>query len=571
MPTLNVKENGTQQWSFEQITPSRNLVWYPCLSKYSCAMLDVALDYSKPNGTRAAIPLIKISAQINSSSSAYQGMILVNPGGPGESGVDFILREGYSDLQSVIGTNFDIVSFDPRGMGRSIPLANCSASSTSPLRRRAYGISGPTLPAAFWDETLASYKTFGQQCEAAIGGPDGAGQHMSTPVVATDMLSIVDAFTATERGKSVMDSSLLNYWGFSYGTFLGQTFASMYPNRVGRFAIDGVADPEDYITGADVSDIIVADAAVVSFFEYCYLAGPIACPFYIGSSAQDIHTRFANIFAQLNASHAISQNWANATLITQALALIKFTLKVDIYTPITYFPAMAQQLVGFESAIQNLTIEGIMAASTLGVPMAGVPGTVAPLDEWTIGVVCSERPSVFNQNTTDFESHLAELEGQSFILGEFFNFVKAPCAGWPIRATWRYAGPFGGSTKNPILFVSNTVDPATPLVNSQRWSPRFEGSRVLTIEAVGHMSLAAKNTCANEKIGKFFQTGELPERGTVCKVEKGPFGVVLQSLSDFTGTTPSGLTNGTAYSSAASVKNIANGLLGIGILIAGIS
>lgn len=125
-------------------------------------------------------------------------------------------------------------------MGRSIPRANCSQSaSQNGLRRRAFGLHGPELPQAFFEQIFQSAQELGQECEAAIGGPDGAGPHMSTPVVATDMLSIVDAFAATESGKSVANSSLLNYWGFSYGTFIGQTFASLYPDRVGRVAIDG--------------------------------------------------------------------------------------------------------------------------------------------------------------------------------------------------------------------------------------------------------------------------------------------------------------------------------------------
>lgn len=86
-------------------------------------------------------------------------------------------------------------------------------------------------------------------------------------------------------------------------------------------------------------------------------------------------------------------------------------------------------------------------------------------------------------------------------------------------------GPFGAITKNPILYISNTVDPATPIDNSIKWSPKYIGSQILTIEAVGHTSMAARNSCANAKIGKFFQTGELPGAGTVCKVEAGAFGV----------------------------------------------
>jgi pimeloyl-ACP methyl ester carboxylesterase len=106
-------------------------------------------------------------------------------------------------------------------------------------------MTGPELSRLYWDQTLEQVKELGAKCEATIGGPQGAGQHMSTAVVAADMLSVVNAFAASERGKAVKDSSLLNYWGISYGTFVGETFASMYPDRVGRVLLDGVVDPRE--------------------------------------------------------------------------------------------------------------------------------------------------------------------------------------------------------------------------------------------------------------------------------------------------------------------------------------
>lgn len=149
---------------------------------------------------------------------------------------------GNSFLKPIVGPNYDIVAFDPRGIGHSIPLADCKIPSedNSGLRRRAFGLQGPELtPEDYWNRTFAGAQQLGAACEATIGGDMDAGPHMSTAVVARDMLSIVDAFAITEKGQALNSSSLLNYWGFSYGTFLGHTFASMYSERVGRVAMDG--------------------------------------------------------------------------------------------------------------------------------------------------------------------------------------------------------------------------------------------------------------------------------------------------------------------------------------------
>jgi hypothetical protein len=195
-------------------------------------------------------------------------------------------------------------------------------------------------------------------------------------------------------------------------------------------------DPEDYSSGAELSDITQTDAAIATFFTYCHLAGPSLCPFYTGTTAGDILIRFENIFIPLNATYAAAQNWTNATAIMQSLATIKSTVRANAYSPITLYPAMAQQLVGFESALKTLTVEAVEAASTLGVPPTiNPPGTVLELPEWLPAVVCSDSPSIYNQTYEDLKSSIEELEKESFIGGEVWASINVFCTGWPIRAT----------------------------------------------------------------------------------------------------------------------------------------
>ncbi|KAB8293767.1 hypothetical protein EYC80_009252 [Monilinia laxa] len=479
----NIKTgNLTKQWTFDEIPTSTNLILYPCFSRYHCFMLDVPLDYSKPNGTRASVPLIMIAAHSNSNDGPYQGMILTNPGGPGNSGVNFLLEDGYSVLLPVMGTNYDIVSFDPRGMGHSNPLADCSSSSPTKLHRRNFGLSGPEFDSSYWTKEFQTALDFGAQCNETIGGSDQAGHHMSTAVVAKDMLSIVDAFAKTERGQSVESSSLLNYWGFSYGSFIGETFASMYPNRVGRFVIDGVVDPEDYSSGVELNDIYLEDAIIDSFFTYCHLAGPSLCDFY------------------------------------------------TVYTPITSFATLATRLVAYETSLQKLTVAAIEAASNIGNTPSNIAGTIPELLEWFPAAFCGEIPSIYGTTHEELKSHIDMIKKQSFLGGEIWATSLVVCTGWPIIATLKFSGAFGGDTKNPVLLVSNTLDPATPIKNRKTWAPKFKDARLLTIEAIGHTSLAANNSCANHKIRHFLQTGNLPGHDSRCVVEAGPFRVTPLSF-----------------------------------------
>jgi pimeloyl-ACP methyl ester carboxylesterase len=365
-------------------------------------------------------------------------MLLVNPGGPGNTGVNFILEIGSTVLVPVVGTNFDIVSFDPRGMGHSLPVANCSqsANSNNKVMRRAYGLYGPEEPESYWAELFVEVQASGAQCAEAIGGPDGAGVHMSTPVVTADMISMVDAFAATARGTSAAgNSSLLNYWGFSYGTFLGETFATLYPDRVGRVTLDGeqsdvglesftdplagVVDPEDY-TGQLDNSIGNTDAIMGSFFTYCHLAGPDLCAFYTGTAISDISIRFENLFTSLNATDAVARNFSNATLIVEVLTIMKTAIRPQMYTPITSFPILAQQLVAYESALQNLTLDAITAASQLGTDNTPIPGVIDELPEWQSAVLCTDRASIYNETYQAMRSNINTIVDESFVVGDIW-------------------------------------------------------------------------------------------------------------------------------------------------------
>lgn len=198
----------------------------------------------------------------------YKGMVLINPGGPGGSGISAL--DSFSstwgnatETIGAIGSNYDIIGFEPRGVGFSIPSANCT-NNTSPsagIGKRFDQPNGPFLDfaSAGGNEADAQMKAKAAECQKTIGGPSGAGQHMSTATVVRDMVTITDAFAATADGAKVKNPKLTNYFGISYGTFLGQTFASMFPERVGRFILAGVVDPDDQVSGISLTGLQSTD------------------------------------------------------------------------------------------------------------------------------------------------------------------------------------------------------------------------------------------------------------------------------------------------------------------------
>ncbi|KAI4594741.1 hypothetical protein KJ359_007544 [Pestalotiopsis sp. 9143b] len=276
------------------------------------------------------------------------------------------------------------------------------------------------------------------------------------------MLSIVNAFAETEDGmRAAKPKSLLNYHGISYGTFLGQTFASMFPESVGNMVLDGVVSPEGYLANFTSESVTHLDGIVAAFFIYCHEAGPELCSYYTGSTPQDIFDRFNRSFDQLDPQQAQVENWSNATELETALVVFKVAVLTAVNSPITNFATFSDVLVSLENSIaaQNISSWTEAAQAIYGDPLPNGNENI----EWTLGVMCSDQNNIwYGKTLDDLRTQLAQLESQS-IIGEVWSKSMLGCLGWPIRAVEIFAGPFGGDTATPVLFVSNTYDPVTPI------------------------------------------------------------------------------------------------------------
>jgi len=327
-------------------------------------------------------------------------------------------------------------------MGYSNPAANCGLQDLTRKAKRAYGISGPDITDTYYQTIFQTAAGVGALCEARIGGDDQAGPHMSTSVVARDMITILDAFAETDQGKSVDNPKDINYWGFSYGSILGQTFATMFPDRVGRFAIDGVADGADYYASGGFAMSYYIDAVFDLFFEYCFETGPELCVFYTGASSKDIKTRFLDLFANFQVEEAYAKTWDNATLLENSLGLMMSTLRPMTYNPVTGFPQIAQTLIAYEKTLSNLTIDNVEAASQVAAPpMVDIPGFLPDLSETTPAVLCPDTGNLLlNKTLEDFRSSNEILSNQSYVGHVGISTFKILCTGWSIKAKERFTG-----------------------------------------------------------------------------------------------------------------------------------
>lgn len=250
-----------------------------------------------------------------------------------------------------------------------------------------------------------------------------------------------------------------------------------------------MVDPEDYSSGTQKTGVLQIDDAIHEFFTLCSEAGSNKCAFNTGNTADDIQTRFQNIFIPLNVTAALTEGWKNSTDILTALNFIKHAIWAELYSPIEFFPILAQQLVVLETTIKKgnvseaaLTdafspaqesayttarknqddISAAVIAEFSGTQIPDIPGLIdMNVNEWSAGIFCSDSPSVYNESMEKFEPMIDYEHSKSFIGGDIWAIVSllltfvprekvqsantisqnlATCIGWPIKAVERFAG-----------------------------------------------------------------------------------------------------------------------------------
>ena len=224
-----LREGSSEPFAWADIPASRSLAWYHCYHGLDCARLDVPMDWQDPSDEeRVVLAVIRLRAATDSPLGDYRGPVIFNPGGPGGSGVWALLNHG-RELQVIVGDNHDIVSFDPRGVGASMPRIDCwrTAQDRALWELQDAGVMD-AHPGVLYD-AFARAVAFSGMCDEMLGQEGGILRHSSTAYHARDMLEILEQMGETK----------IKYWGFSYGTVLGGTFAAMYPERVERMVNDG--------------------------------------------------------------------------------------------------------------------------------------------------------------------------------------------------------------------------------------------------------------------------------------------------------------------------------------------
>ncbi|KAJ6485610.1 TAP-like protein-domain-containing protein [Mycena sanguinolenta] len=500
---LETHGDRAEDFSWDSILPTEELIWTDCYTSQQCARLKVPLDYTHPDGASAAIAMIRTHSAVPHDSPSYHGPVLVNPGGPGESGVDTVLKAGPL-LSAIVGPEFDIIGFDPRGVSRSTPRMSFFANRAE---RRIWFAEGASVQRESMNssvDALARAYARGMLLGQLAGKQDdGSLRFMNTDHTARDMLKIVQA-----HGRDK-----LQYWGFSYGSVLGASFASMFPQNVGRLVIDGVADSENYFATKWSNNLLDADKAWMTFADGCVAAGPNGCALYAPTAA-DVIEKVDKIYASVRARPVPVRSETSFGLVDWTM--VRATIFESLYSPYALFPIVARALAELHDG-NGTTLFRILEEPAFECACGPARYQFEHLPDATPGILCNDGKRI----SPEYEDVLAHYQNlsETSSWADVWEPIRLACLAWPEFSKDHFQGPFVANTSFPLLLIGNTADPVTPLRAAHKMSRGFAGSVVLTQDSPGHCSIASASLCTYKYIRQYFLDGTLPEPGTVCPVD----------------------------------------------------
>ncbi len=482
---------------------------------FECAELRVPLDHDRPRGRTIPLALVRLPA---TDPDNRIGSMFINPGGPGGSGVDAVLFFLGPFADEVWGPEirqrFDIVGFDPRGVARSTGI-RCFGTVDQALQVFA-PFSFPLTPEQeqVWidGDTLLA-----ERCDRRAGR---IAEHMSTANVARDL----------DLMRAAVGDDQLTYFGVSYGSMLGTTYANLFPDRVRAVVVDGILDPVAWSNlegevpfSTRLRSDVGAQATLDRFLDLCESAAPGNC-----ALAPDASTRFDALAEALSAGPVeVTDPGSGETFSITYQDLIAQTLQA-LYDPFSQ-PMLAEELALLEQVVATnapqVAPHGRTLASwgtTRGFPR--YPNFV----ESPPAVVCTD-----GNNPSDYDVWRAEGAAADAAYGYFgriWTWSSTPCAQWPFEDADRYVGPWDAETSNDVLVVGNLYDPATRYEGATTLRSLLPNSALVTVDLAGHVAAGA-NACAG-----YAETQYLVDPSTApaldglsCPLEYNPFDLLAGS------------------------------------------
>ena len=452
----------------------QKLAWRRCGDGFSCATLLVPLDYAKPAGATMHVAVIRTR-----SIGTHRGSLIVNPGGPGASGVSFVRDAAFAF--DAVNTHLDIVGFDPRGVGASRPIRCLSSSGLD----RYFHTDPEPKTAATRSKLIAVSKQFADACWQRNGGYLA---HVGTIDAARDMDVL----------RAALGDRKLTYYGASYGTFLGAKYAQLFPTRIRAMVLDGAVNPAENTVTSDIGQSKGFETNLNDFLRWCVRRG--ACP--LGSTLAGAQQGLDRLEAKVRAHPE--------PVGSRSLGAGEF------------FIGLAS---GFYSTSEWSGLRSALAAAKRG---SGGPllafadalterrsnGSYSNLMESNMAINCVDRDSPGSVQGFDAAAKQAAAASPHF--GIDILYSSLPCAFWHVPPVER-AHPVSAPGAPPILVVGTTHDPATPYVDAQALAAQLgPAGRLVTLAGDGHTAYLRGDACIERLLNPYLLSARVPHGSLRC-------------------------------------------------------
>jgi pimeloyl-ACP methyl ester carboxylesterase len=448
--------------------------WKSCRQDFQCATLAVPIDYTKLSTGTFEIALLKYEAR----TSKKLGSLIVNPGGPGGSGVDYAYAAEYIFSPAILD-RYDIVGFDPRGVSRSAPIR---CLSDKELDANNNSDSKPDNDAEF-QQILKDTKKYVEKCK----DKNKYLTSYSTESVARD-LDIL---------RESLGDKQLNYMGKSYGTYLGTLYAQFFPEKVGRVVLDGAVDPSISNFQQSLTQAIGFDQAFSSFAKDCSTKKNCSLPSGTGAAIAEMKGLFAQA-AKKPLPTKNSKRPLSETMMVLGTASA-------MYDSTTGWPKLRKAIVQAQKGLGNRFLE--LADEYTGRQTDGS----YPSNEFDSGAVIDcldfNEPRTIEQIKRDAKAFTQEAP----LFGPYLAYGGVTCKFFNQNTEVTIVPTL---TPNPVIVIGTTGDPATPYEWSQGLSKLLTNSRLISLTGEGHTGQGQGNACIDDQIDDFYLTGKAPATST---------------------------------------------------------
>jgi pimeloyl-ACP methyl ester carboxylesterase len=442
---------------------SQKLDWRKCYNDFSCATLRVPIDYSNLQLGQFRLSLLRASA---TQPKKHLGTLVVNPGGPGASGVDFAYA-AEAILSSAIRAHFDILGFDPRGVSRSAPIRCLNAAETDAMYAAD---SKPDNP-----QELAQLGAEAKSIAAKCAAHTRFLAHYSTTDSARDMDIL----------RSALREEKLNFFGKSYGTYLGALYTQLFPTRVGKFVLDGAIDPKATISEQSIAQAIGFDSAFAAFVKDCISKSN--CPF---TSAKSALKEISTLLNQLAKNPLPTDSKRN---LTESLAVL----------------GMAQALYDSTLGWSELRAALTQAKSGNGTKLLALaeeyarrnPDGTYTDNETDANLVIGCLDWHDDRSINQLQVEAITITKSASLFGPYLSFNGSTC--WNLPKQTNPAPAFTSPTNASVLIIGTTGDPATPYKWAQGLQRSLKNSLLLTFNGNGHTGQGRGSACVDKAVDAY--------------------------------------------------------------------